>query len=78
MQDGLGLTPGQAAAGFVAASLGETGTALTTLVLLTHISAGARGPAVTTAFATGLRYVVGTLLTMWALMLLLPKRAHAG
>jgi EmrB/QacA subfamily drug resistance transporter len=49
------------------------GTALTTVVLFTHISAGARGPAVSTAFAGSLWYVIGTLLTMWALMLLLPR-----
>ncbi|PKV90078.1 hypothetical protein [Streptomyces sp. TLI_146] len=103
MQNGLGLTPGQAAVGFVAASLADLtlgrvahrhagsasglfntatqlgvalGTALTTVVFFTHISADTRGPAVSTAFADNLWYVVGTLITMWALMLLLPKRTQ--
>ncbi|MFD6875701.1 MULTISPECIES: MFS transporter [unclassified Streptomyces] len=49
------------------------GTALTGVILFTHISAGTRGPAVNTAFANSLWYVIGTLITMWALMLLLPK-----
>ncbi|GAA1541953.1 MFS transporter [Streptomyces albidochromogenes] len=50
------------------------GTALTTVVFFTHISAVTRGPDVSTAFAGSIWYVVGTLVTMWALMLLLPKR----
>ncbi|MFJ8648388.1 MFS transporter [Streptomyces sp. NPDC093546] len=49
------------------------GTALTTVVLFTDISAGTLGPAMNTAFADGLWYVFGTLVVMWALMLLLPK-----
>ncbi|MER5310724.1 MFS transporter [Streptomyces sp. NPDC002773] len=52
------------------------GTALTTLVFFTHITAGTRGPAVGTAFADSLWYVIGTLLAMWALMLLLPRRTR--
>ncbi|MFJ4777938.1 MFS transporter [Streptomyces sp. NPDC088762] len=54
------------------------GTALTTVVFFTYISADTRGPAVNTAFADSLWYVIGTLLTMWALMLLLPKRTHTN
>ncbi|CAM5554165.1 MFS transporter [Streptomyces badius] len=49
------------------------GTALTTLILFTHTPAGTQGPAMNTAFAHSLWYVIATLLTMWALMLLLPK-----
>nr|WP_277622443.1 MFS transporter [Streptomyces sp. CB03238] len=51
------------------------GTALTSVLLFTRISAGTRGPAVSTAFADSLWYVVGTLVVMWALMLLLPQPA---
>ncbi|MET9318667.1 MFS transporter [Streptomyces sp. NPDC003038] len=54
------------------------GTALTTLVLFTRISAGTRGPSMATAFAGSLWYVVGTLITMWALMLLLPQRTRTS
>ncbi|MWA14580.1 MFS transporter [Streptomyces sp. BA2] len=54
------------------------GTALTTVVLFTDISAGTRGPAMNAAFADSLGYVVGTLVTMWALMLLLPKRTRTS
>lgn len=54
------------------------GTALTTVVLFTRISAGTRGPAMSSAFADSIWYVVGTLVMMWALMLLLPKPARAG
>ncbi|GAA2502144.1 hypothetical protein [Streptomyces gobitricini] len=41
------------------------GTALTTVVFFTHISTGARGAAVSTAFAGSLWYVVVTLDMMW-------------
>ncbi|MEU9235617.1 MFS transporter [Streptomyces subrutilus] len=54
------------------------GTALTAVVFFTHISAGTLGPAVSTAFTSSLWYVVGTLLTIWALMLLLPKPTRIG
>ncbi|MFH8573206.1 hypothetical protein [Streptomyces sp. NPDC017993] len=57
-----------------AAQLGiALGTALTTVIFFIHISAGTRGSAVSTAFTNSLCYVVGTLITMWVLMLLLPK-----
>ncbi|MGA5425127.1 MFS transporter [Streptomyces lavendulocolor] len=54
------------------------GTALTTVVLFTDISVGTRGPVMATAFAGSLWSVVGTLITMWALMLLLPKRTRTS
>ncbi|MGA5424357.1 MFS transporter [Streptomyces lavendulocolor] len=54
------------------------GTALTTVVFFTHINADTRGPAVSTAFSDSLWYVIGTLLTMWALMLQLPKRTRTS
>ncbi|GGX23683.1 MFS transporter [Streptomyces chryseus] len=54
------------------------GTALTTVIFFTHISAGTRGPAVSAAFTHSLWYVIGTLLTMWALMLLLPKPTRSS
>ncbi|MFD8477516.1 MFS transporter [Streptomyces globisporus] len=54
------------------------GTALTTLILFTHTPAGTQGPAMNTAFAHSLWYITATLLTMWALMLLLPKQDRAN
>ncbi|MFC8919277.1 MFS transporter [Streptomyces sp. NPDC057116] len=54
------------------------GTALTTVVFFTGIDAGTRGAAVSTAFADSLWYVVGTLIAMWALMLLFPGRPRTG
>ncbi|MGW7081483.1 MFS transporter [Streptomyces sp. NPDC054866] len=54
------------------------GTALTTVVLFTHTTAGTRGPAMNTAFADSLWYVVGTLIAMWALLLLLPRRTRSS
>lgn len=51
---------------------------MTTVVLFTHVTAGTRGPAMNTAFADSLWYVVGTLLVMWALMLLLPRRTRSS
>ncbi|WP_240659992.1 MFS transporter [Streptomyces sp. WAC 01529] len=54
------------------------GTALTTVIFFTHIGAGIRGPAVNTAFADSLWYVVGTLIAMGALMQLLPQRTRTG
>ncbi|MFD3327982.1 MFS transporter [Streptomyces sp. NPDC058701] len=54
------------------------GTALTSVILFNHLSAGTRGPAVNTAFATSLWYVIGTLITMSVLMLLLPKATHSS
>ncbi|MFG2339554.1 MFS transporter [Streptomyces yangpuensis] len=54
------------------------GTALTTVILFTHTTAGTRGRAMNTAFADSLWYVVGTLLVMWALMLRLPPRTRSS
>lgn len=54
------------------------GTALTTVIFFTHFSAGTRGPAVTIAFTNSLWYVIGTLITMWALLLLLPRRTRTS
>ncbi|MFV0126158.1 MFS transporter [Streptomyces sp. HMX112] len=54
------------------------GTALTSVVVFTHINAGTRGPAVNIAFTTSLWYVIGTLITMWALMLMLPKHTRTS
>ncbi|MFD3872094.1 MFS transporter [Streptomyces sp. NPDC058623] len=54
------------------------GTALTGVILFIHINAGTQGPAVNTAFANSLWYVIGTLITMAVLMLLLPKPAHSS
>ncbi|MBT2489456.1 MFS transporter [Streptomyces sp. ISL-96] len=50
------------------------GTALTTVVLFNQIQVGTRGPAMKTAFAGSLWYVIGALAAMWALMFLLPNR----
>ncbi|MFC7308095.1 MFS transporter [Streptomyces monticola] len=54
------------------------GTALTTVVLFTHTTAGTRGSAMNTAFADSLWYVVGTLVVMWALMFLLSKPTRSN
>ncbi|MFI0976012.1 hypothetical protein ACH4SP_03175 [Streptomyces sp. NPDC021093] len=48
------------------------------MVLFTRVSAGTRGPAVSAAFADSIWYVVGTLLTMWVLMHLLPRVTRSG
>ncbi|OII65165.1 MFS transporter [Streptomyces sp. CC53] len=50
------------------------GTALTGVAFFVNAPAGSHGLAVTSAFAGSLRYVIGALLAMWALMFLLPKR----
>ncbi|MEU9256148.1 MFS transporter [Streptomyces sp. NPDC048270] len=54
------------------------GAASTTMVLFTHTTAGTRGSALNSAFADTLWYVVGTLLLMWTLMFLLPRRTRSS
>ncbi|MGW6055508.1 MFS transporter [Streptomyces sp. NPDC055189] len=54
------------------------GTAVTSVVLFSHTTAGTRGPAMNTAFADSLWYVVGILVVMWALMFLLPKPTRSN
>ncbi|KMO95639.1 MFS transporter [Streptomyces roseus] len=54
------------------------GTAATSVVLFTHTPAGTQGPAMNSAFAHSLWYVIAALTTMWALMILLPKQTRTA
>ncbi|WP_282779002.1 MULTISPECIES: MFS transporter [unclassified Nocardia] len=54
------------------------GIALTSVAYFVHAPAGAHGTEVTDAFAAALRYVIGALVLMWALIFLLPRRQPRG
>ncbi|MEV6073317.1 MFS transporter [Nocardia sp. NPDC052001] len=50
------------------------GIALASVVYFVHAPAGSEGLEVTTAFAAALRYAIGAVVLMWALLFLLPGR----